>query len=236
MKGLRAELERVGIRGRLADRIVAELDDHLACDPEANLGEPRLIAERFAAELCLPKTRRATYLGFAGLVAAAALLLAVLAGRSGGGPVAGIVAILAGQVAFAAGVLALWGARRGTAPALVQRRVLVALLAGVVVLVAVVVSVAQWIAILALVPALLLAASFAELRVAVGITPERIASSRGFAPREAAWLGIAVSAFVLLASARAERSWLEGVERGAAEAVAFVAGYLVLGRRLGIRR
>ena len=85
MRGLRDELARVGIRGGLADRIEAELDDHLACDPNADLGEPRVIAQRFADELRLPRTRRAAYLGFAGLAAAALLLFALFRNASGTG-------------------------------------------------------------------------------------------------------------------------------------------------------
>lgn len=243
MKGLRAELARVGIRGRLANRIVAELDDHLACDPDANLGAPSLIADRFAEELRVPKTRRATYLGFAGLALAAVLLGAVVRSANGSGGLvvsfAGLAVVLGAQVAFAAGVLALWGARLGTPVAVVQRRVLVALIGGVIVLASlavVAVVLRQWIVLLALAPAPLLAASAAELQVAVGITPDRGGRSRGFASREAFLVGLAVVTVVTLGSAHAERSWFEGVSRGVVEAIAFAAGYLVLGRRLGIRR
>jgi len=38
VNGLASELARVGISGRLARRIELELDDHLRCDPAANLG------------------------------------------------------------------------------------------------------------------------------------------------------------------------------------------------------
>ena len=50
---LSAELGAVGIRGRLARRILAEVDDHLLSDPasEERFGRPREIAEAFAAEL-----------------------------------------------------------------------------------------------------------------------------------------------------------------------------------------
>jgi len=58
LSDLRRELAARGIRGRLADRIVAEFADHLACDPDANLGTPEEIAERFAAELPVARTRR----------------------------------------------------------------------------------------------------------------------------------------------------------------------------------
>jgi hypothetical protein len=242
VKGLRGELERVGIRGALADRIEAELDDHLACDPGAQLGEPRVIAERFADELRVPRTRRATYLGFAGL-AAVALLLFVLfrnASRTGSAvtPFAGLDIVLGAQVAFVAGMLALWGVRRGTAASVVQRRLLVALAGGGLVLAGEAVDAVaeqRWLVLLALLPAPVLAASAAELRLAVGLTPVRIAVARGFSLLEAASVGAAAVTLVVVGSALAERSWLEGVTRGAIEAVVFALGFLGLGRYLAIR-
>lgn len=246
MTGLRAELARVGIRGRLANRIAAELDDHLACDPEAHVGEPRLIAERFAEELRLPKTRRATHLGFAGLVLTALLLGSLFGGsRSLPGttavvvPFAGLAIVLGAQVSFVGGMLALWGARRSTAPAIVQRRLTAALAGGLLVLAAEgvdAVALHSWPKLLALAPAPLLVASAAELRTAVGITPARAAASRGFGPPAVWAVGGAVVAFVLVGSAFAEHSWNEGVTRAAIEGLAFAAGFLLLGRRLGIRR
>lgn len=242
MKALREELARVGIRGRLADRIVAELDDHLACDPDAQLGEPRLIAERFAAELRVPRTRQATYLGFAGLAAAALLLFVFFRNASGTTsavtPFAGLDIALGAQVAFVGGVLALWGVRRGTAAAVVQRRLLVALAGGGLVLLGEAVDAVaeqRWLVLLALLPAPVLAASAAQLRLAVGLTPVRVAVARGFSVAEAASVGLAVVTFVVVGSALAERSWLEGVTRGAIEAVVFALGLLGLGRYLGIR-
>jgi hypothetical protein len=85
MIGLRAELARAGIRGRLARRIVLELEDHLRCNPDANLGAPREIAERFAEELRVPRTRRSTYAGFAALALAAVLLGVPTRGMSAAG-------------------------------------------------------------------------------------------------------------------------------------------------------
>jgi chromate reductase, NAD(P)H dehydrogenase (quinone) len=45
------ELSRARIRGRLASRILAEFQDHLSIDPDADLGEPGAIARQFADEL-----------------------------------------------------------------------------------------------------------------------------------------------------------------------------------------
>jgi hypothetical protein len=246
MRGLREELARVGIRGRLADRIVAELDDHLACDPAADVGAPREIAQRFADELRLPRTRQATYLGFAGLVLAAVLLAAFFASSSQPSgfagrisPFAGLDIALGAQVGFVAGVLALWGLLRGTAAAVVQRRVLVALLGGGIVLAGEAVDVVaeqRWWALLALAPAPILAVSAVRLRLAVGLTPVRVAVSRGFTLAEAFWVGAAVVTLMVVGSALAEHSWLEGVDRGVIEAAVFALGFLGPGRYLGIRR
>ena len=64
---LRRELARNGIRGGLARRIELELADHLACDPHASLGAPAEIAERFAVELRVVRTRRAAIATFGAL-------------------------------------------------------------------------------------------------------------------------------------------------------------------------
>jgi hypothetical protein len=122
VKGIGDELARVGIRGRLARRIELELADHERCNPQANLGEPRLIAERFAEELRLPATRRAAHVGFGSLAVAAVLLGVsqrtisvaggfpdVFGGRGSVVAFAGLAIVVAGQVAFVGGVLAVCG-------------------------------------------------------------------------------------------------------------------------------
>jgi hypothetical protein len=82
---LRRELARQGVDARRSRRIVAELDDHLTCDPEANLGSPALIAERFAVELRLSQTRRATFGGFAALAVTGSLIIATSLGITAAG-------------------------------------------------------------------------------------------------------------------------------------------------------
>jgi hypothetical protein len=264
MIGLRAELARVGIRGRLARRIVLELDDHERCDPSANLGGPREIAERFAEELRLPRTRRAVYAGFAALALTAVLLGVPSRGISaaGGWPdtfggrglivsLAGLTMVLGGQVAFVTGVLALSRAlRRPAAPEelrLVQRRLGVALAAGGVVLVgqaaqavALQPLIPTWWYALALpavvVPGLALGGAAHGLRRAVAITPPVDPASRAFPMPLVIAIGVAAVAFIAVGSTFTENSPAEGLTRGVLEAVAFVAGFAVLGRRLGIRR
>jgi hypothetical protein len=121
---LHRELTAVGITGRQRARILDEFSDHLQCDPGADLGEPRLIAHRFAAELGTARARRAGLISF-GALAVAGIMFAV-AFVTAPQPVLGTiprnanwmlrpvnwVAAIAPQVAFAAGVLALLRALR----------------------------------------------------------------------------------------------------------------------------
>ena len=114
------ELRAVGIRGRQARRITAEIADHLALDPDADLGSPRALAHQFADELGTVRARRAAAAAFgalalAGTVVAAAFLASIGAGvrwpglhpRSQALTDAAVLAVVVGaQVAFVAGVLA----------------------------------------------------------------------------------------------------------------------------------
>lgn len=115
---LRAELSAVGITGRLRARILDEITDHLACDPTAELGAPRLLARQFADELGTLRVRRAAARSFAALALAGLLFGSVFvdapaaafgaapAGVSLVGRAARWGAVLAPQIAFVAGVLA----------------------------------------------------------------------------------------------------------------------------------
>jgi hypothetical protein len=120
------ELGAVGIRGRLRRRILDELRDHLACDPQAELGEPRALARQFADELGTARSRRAAYaafgaLGLAGIAYGVAFVAVALNGPSAANldartPVLGFLAqaavVVAPQVAFVSGSLALLRAFR----------------------------------------------------------------------------------------------------------------------------
>jgi hypothetical protein len=257
---LRRALARHGVDARRARRIVAELEDHRACDPDAALGSPELIAERFAAELRVAETRRATLGGFAALAATAVGVLAVSMAISaaGGWPefggtrsvfvvLAGVALIIGGQVSFVAGVLAVWALlRRGGDLWLVQRRMRVALVAAAVVVageatnaIALHSSLPGWwfalAASVALVAGIGLGAAGVSLRRAAALTPEGRSATVGVP----AWfvLGTGLVAFALMTAgtAHAERSWIEGVIRGGLEVVAFACGYVALGRVLGLR-
>jgi hypothetical protein len=124
---LARELTAVGITGRLRGRLLDEFADHLACEPDAPLGEPGELARQFADELGTARARRAAIAGFAALAVAGILFGAAFltAGQQafgaapGGRPLAGRLAtglaMLSSQVAFVAGGLAAlrWLRRRG---------------------------------------------------------------------------------------------------------------------------
>lgn len=148
------ELSAVGIRGRLRVRILSEYADHLACDPEAQLGEPRALARQFADELGSTRARRAAVIGFGALALAGILFgLALLTSDAAfgaspkGGPVIGRIAtalaLLFSQISFVAGTLAVlrWVQRRGAGvlpaseAAVIVRRAAVGVLSGIVTMV-----------------------------------------------------------------------------------------------------
>jgi hypothetical protein len=248
VKGLREELARVGITGRLARRIELELEDHALCDPAAPLGSPQLIAERFAEELRLPRTRRAVHSGFLAL-ALVALGLAFLRPRTlpNGHASALVVAltglaiVLGAQVSFVGGSLALWGVHRGTQLRTVQRRILVALGAGALVVAGESLDLAfthsrPWWYALAVLPAFGLAYSGSALRNAAALTPAAGRGPVAFTRSAVVAIGAGAAVVVAVGSAFAERSWAEGLTRGVLEAVAFAGCFVLLGRRLGIRR
>jgi len=164
-----------------------------------------------------------------------------------------------GQVAFVAGVLAL---ARGVRPrragdlALVQRRAVVALLAGGLASICLAVNAVAapgmpaWWRALALASALLplpgLGAAFVAARSASAVTAEGGAAEtlEGDLPGSLARhpgavlaaLGAVAVAFVALQGVFGEGSLSEGLIRGAFEAAGLLAGVVVLGRVLGLRR
>lgn len=261
---LRAELDHVGIRGALARRIEAELADHRRCDPTAPLGDPRELAESFAADLRVPLTRRAVWRGFAALSLTAVMLVGVALVYSimdqwahldlfstRGAVVAGggLAIVIGAQVAFVAGLLALAPVVLGRSdpPSLLlaQRRLAVALVsASVVIAGELVQTLAQrpllpdWLfvfsAVAALAPLPVLVPAARALRVAGGLTPT-IPVGSAFPARLVAGVALAAVTAMTLGSAVAERSLAEGLSRGAIEAVAIAGCFALLARRLGLR-
>jgi hypothetical protein len=128
---------------------LAEFEDHLACDPEAKLGDPRQLAVEFSDQLATQGARRSGSLTFGALALTGLALVASQAAVptypgifDGRAPILGVIAVLfivvASQVALVAGSLSLLRAlrmrRETVVPAaeveLLRRRTAVALGAG----------------------------------------------------------------------------------------------------------
>lgn len=154
---LRLELRRSRVGGRLAGRIVAEFEDHLAVDPEADLGDPRHLARQFADELGTSLARSAAIRTAAALAVCAVAMLVVIPGVGNTynwsnygnqiGPLdiswfdLGIfVAVFSGQVSLAAAALAALGATllakmpviSATEAVILRRRAVVAWVSGAI--------------------------------------------------------------------------------------------------------
>lgn len=144
---LESELARLRIPAGRRRRIVAEVEDHLGCDPGSveRLGEPSLLARRFADELGTACARRAAVALFAAL-APFGLLFGVLFALLGAAGfttsdrnLVGPAVILGTQIAFVGGTLALlraWRLRHEQAvsaaqAAVVRRRTALGLAGGV---------------------------------------------------------------------------------------------------------
>jgi hypothetical protein len=154
LEDLSGELYARGVARRDRVRIVAELSDHIACDPgcEDRLGDPHTLAMSFADELATARARTSAFAAFTALAVAAVVLVisqitlgrfAHYPGYSNGISIALFIPALLGmvvapQIALVAGSLAAWRAvrRRRVASipadeiALIHRRVRVALAAG----------------------------------------------------------------------------------------------------------
>jgi hypothetical protein len=262
---LARELAAVGIRGRQRERILAEFADHLACDPDARLGEPRDLARQFADELATDAARRTAFATFGALavVAAAVVLPQLTLPRVPditGGTSALLVApatlamLLGAQVAFAAGFLAALRALRLEGPQdvpLIRRRSAVALAAGAATAVGSALYavnfrgvVPSWWFALALAgaaaSALPLAATAADYSRSGGIAVSPgvvhgLAVDLGPLGRPAL-IGTAAVLAMLVGASFAEHSVVEGAIRAALEGIAFAACFLALRRSLALER
>lgn len=152
-----SELTRAGIPGRRRARILAEFADHLAEDPQAELGTPQELAREFADQMGTHLARVTAYRAFGVLALGAAVLVVMVfeGGRTWGGwvgygshPLSGYMPswwtpllvfwFFTAQLAFAAGSLALlraWRLRHQTVisaadAAILNRRAALGLAAG----------------------------------------------------------------------------------------------------------
>jgi hypothetical protein len=268
LQQLGVELGKVGIRGRLRDRILAEAADHLADGDPAAFGDPVELAALFADEVATHRTRRVALTAFAALAACGiAFGLAWIAIARAGSPDLGAApweplgiasalgTIVFPQFAFACGLLALLRAiRRRREPRLAAAeidllldRTRFALTFGLLSMASLAVYAAEygvsgWIWPLAL-------GLMAPLSVAA-VSMHRAAAVKSSVPGDASdvfddlpvplprkpWLLCAGTAGATALAAVAAAPNHEGIRNGVVEVVLVVAGFLALGRRLGIRR
>lgn len=257
------ELAAVGIRGRQRDRILAEFEDHLACDPEARLGEPRRLAQQFADEYASDAARRTAFATFGALAVVAAavalpqLMLPRVPDITGGRSSflvfpATLALILGAQIAFVAGCLAAVRALRLEGPQdvlVIRRRSAVALAAGAATAAGSALYavnfrgvVPSWWFALALAgaaaSALPLAASTAGYARTGGVqvsggAQQGLAADLGPLARPVL-IGAAAMLAMFAWTSFAERSVLQGAIRAAFEGVAFAACFLALRRFLAL--
>ena len=275
LEALDLELVDVGIPSRLRRRILAESEDHLRSDDGAleRFGTPAEVANAFAAELGARTSRRAAIgafgaLGVAGAVYAVSFIGASFAGHpppdtwSVLALLAFVAVILAPQVSFVAGSLALVRVLRRREAVLpsselrvINRRTGIALVFGILTMVALGVlaielrseSAGWWveltlvgaaIATPLLVLAALPAAVAARLKPRVAGEPGDLFDDLGFRTepwRFATLVAVSLGLVVFLVAA-AQGDPFDGAVNGMAEAIACLAGFAALGRYLGLRR
>jgi hypothetical protein len=275
---LEGELGARGIRGRLRRRMLAEAEDHLRADDGAfdRFGAPAEIADAFAAELGARASRRAAVgaflaLGVAGAVFAGSFVSRQFAGQPAPdtwpllAQLALVAAIVAPQVSFVAGALALLRTLRRrderviptSELVVIRRRTYVALLFGLVTMGALVLyayefraELAGWwltltytsaagaSVLLALAAAPALAAT--RLRPQVGGQPGDVFADVGASFGDDPWrfarlVSIAAGLVVWLAAA-AQGDPFDGLIQGVFEGLACFGAFAVLGKYLGLRR
>lgn len=243
------ELRAVGIPAGRRRRIRLELEDHLACDPAAELGDPVELAQRFVDELGTAYTRRAGFTIFVAL-APIGVLAAVLALLSKG--TVNIGTILGGQLAFVGGTLALlrsWRLRNAAVvsaadAAVVRRRVLLGVGGGVLTLVAIAVVTQRPLALatLALGTVALAAAAgtlvaSARLRPRGAGEPRDLSFDLGIAedPWRLAFLIAGAVAVCIAVAGVVQSDPFDGLVRALADGTFCLAGFALLGRPLGLR-
>jgi hypothetical protein len=276
LEALDRELVDVGIPIRLRRRILAEAEDHLRADDGAldRFGAPAEIANEFAAEIGARASRRAAVgafaaLGLAGGVYAVSFVGAAFAGHPPPdtwpllAQLALVAVIIAPQVSFVAGSLALLRVLRTRGPVLpsaeltvINRRVVVALASGILTMVALAVlalelrddSAGWWVALtlvgVALATPLLVLAALpasvaARLKPRVAGEPGDLFDDLGFGrtdPWRFAGLVALGLGFVVFLVAAVQGDPFDGAVNGAAEALACLAGFAAFSRYLSLRR
>jgi hypothetical protein len=230
-------------------RIVAELADHLACDPSAQLGEPAYLAQRFADELGTAYARRAGFAAFLSLVpfgAVFALLFALH--QHANAPI-----LLGTQLAFVGGTLAglrAWRVRAahvvpGAQASVLRRRVALATVgAGLTVGGLVASSHTPLTLAVAAVGACSVAASVTTLVPAARLRPVSTGPAAGNLATDLGRDGSALRLACLIAAGVAlciavnglvQSDPFDGLAAGILDGIVCLGGFAALGRWLGLR-
>lgn len=225
-------------------RILAEWEDHLACDPDAQLGDPRALARQFADELGTVYARRAGFTAFMALVPfglAFGILFAL-------DQTANVAIVLGTQLAFVGGTLAAlraWRIRRALvvpgsqATVLLRRAALAMCGAGLTAagLFPANVAVASIGCASALVSAFALVRALRLRPVADGRAAGDLATDLGLggSPWRLALLITAAVALCIAAAGVVQDDPFDGLARALADGVLCLGGFAVLGRYLGLR-
>ena len=272
---LARELRAVGIRGAQRERILDEVGDHLRSDPEAEsrFGRPEELANAFAADAGTTESRRAAVVGFgalavAGIVYAIAFAGFARASHHADPPLASLaffVIVLAPQIAFVAGALALLRAWRGRARGVLSsaertvlaRRTSLALGAGLATMTAVLVyavevrsSISSWVLAFTLAGAgaacVLLALAIvpsvraARLRPQIAGTAGDVFDDLGLTgyrgrPWRFAVIVAGLSGLAVWVAGIVGADPIDGFIRGVFEGLVCLGGFALLGRYLSLR-
>lgn len=243
------ELAAVGVPARRRRRIRLELEDHLACDPTADLGDPHALARQFADELGTSLARRAgfaVFLALAPIGVLSGVLALIDAGVVEPGTVVGV------QLAFVGGTLALlraWRLRNeavvpAAEAAVLRRRAALGVAGGLLTLGSIGVATQRPLALAAIVlGTATLAGAAAAIRAAARIRPGAGGSAHDFSfdlgiaadPwRLALWIAGAV-ALCIAAAGIVQFDPIDGLARALADGTLCLAGFALLGRPLGLR-
>lgn len=242
------ELRAAGIPRSRRLRIVAELEDHLACDPAAQLGDPRALARQFADELGTAYARRAGFISFLTLIPMGLLFGALFAlHQTANGPV-----VIGTQLAFVGGMLAAlraWRIRRElVVPAaqatIVLRRTALALVGaglttgGLAVSSGALAHVVSGVGGAAIVVSFVSLARAARLRpVSRGPAGGDLSSDLGIdlTPWHVALLIAGAVAVCIAAAGVVQDDPFDGAARALLDGLACLGGFAALGRFLGLR-
>lgn len=241
---LERELRAAGVPRSRRLRILAELGDHLACDPDARLGDPRALARQFADELGTAYARRAGFASFVALVPFG-LAFGVLSAFE---RTANVPVVLGTQLAFVGGTLAVlraWRIRRlavvPAAQAAVLRRRAGLALAGAAITVGGLIPTSIPVAAIgcASVVACALALGHAARLKPVGSAPAAGTLATDLGRSESPWrLALLIAGAVALCIAVAgavQADGIDGAVRGLADGLLCLGGFAALGRFLGLR-